>query len=375
MKRLLVLFVVCIMVVSLLAGCGGTTKDATTKDIATDKADAGKAKSKEKKNKLICAIGLHSLSNPYYVTLKEGAEMFVNSLPEGTAELQVMLCEDDDEKEINNVKSLIARGGKDVILFIDPNQAPNVATIAEICEEAGVYWGTVWSTAEDVYPTNYEHYTLYQSQDDEKAGYDIAKEMFNSFDTPGKGKILAIQGKLANTAGINRNKGLERALAEYPDIELLDSQSGEWNSQKAFTITETWLSKYQDVDGIWAANDVMGLAVIQALKARDLNGKVKVVGINAIDGAIEALKDGDMFATVSSNGWLQAGYGLAYPYAAYTGALDVKAMTAEESMIHTAGYLVTADTVDEYEENFIKNKPEYDYTDLKIAVSRPMEIK
>lgn len=364
MKKLLALLVFCTLILGSLAGCSNT-KDTTT----------GSKESSEKKNKLICAIELHSLSNPYYVTLKEGAEMFVNSLPEGTAELQVMLSEDDDEKEINNIKSLIARGGKDVILFIDPNQAPNIATIAEICEEEGIYWSSVWSTAEGVLPTNHEYYSLFQSQDDEQAGYDIAKKMFESLETPGKGKILAIQGRLANTAAINRYNGLKRALKEYPDIELLDSQSGEWSSQKAFTVTETWLSKYQDVDGIWCANDVMALAAIQSLKAKKMNGKVKVVGINAIDGAIQALKDGDMLATVSSNGWMQAFYGLAYPYAAYSGKLDTKTMKPEESMIHTPGYLVTADTVDDYEEKFIKNKPKYDYNALDTCIARPMEIK
>jgi ribose transport system substrate-binding protein len=300
--------------------------------------------------------------------------MFLKSLPEGSAELQVMVCEGNDEKEISNIKSLVARGGKDTILFIDPNQAPNAAVVADICEEAGVYWTSCWSTAEGVYPGQYPHYAMFQSPDDSKSGYDIAIQLFNSFKTPGKGKILAIQGELANSAAINRFKGLQKALVENPGIELLDDQSGAWNPQKALTITESWLSKYKDIDGIWVANDGMALAVIQALKAKGLNGKVKVVGIDAIDDALTAIKDGDPVATVASNGWLQAGYGLAYAYAAYTGKIDPKTMGPEKNMIHTEGKLLTNANLADYENEFIKNKPVYDYNDLEGIILRPMNL-
>lgn len=360
MKKVLSVLFFFTTITSLLVGCSNKNQNSDFR---------------EEKKKLICAIELHSLSNPYYITLKEGAEMFVNSLPKDTAELKVMFSENDDERELKNIKSLIAEGGGDVILFIDSNQASNLSGIAEICEKEGIYWSSVWSTAKGVYPTNYKYYTLFQSQDDEQAGYDIAVEMFDSLKIPGRGKILAIQGRLSNTAAINRYNGLKRALKEYPEIILLDSQSGEWNSEKAFAITENWLTKYREVDGIWCANDDMALAVIKALKSKNLNGKVKVVGINSIDGAVEAIKKGDLLATVSSNGWMQAFFGLAYPYAAYTGKIDTKSMQGEESMIYTPGYLITNDTVDEYEEMFIKNKPKYDYTELGTCVARPMDIE
>jgi ribose transport system substrate-binding protein len=367
--RLVSLAMVVLMVFGMFAGC--TPKPAAP---VSTPAPAPVAEPAKAPAKLLIGVAMHTLSNPYQVQLKEGAEMFLKSLPEGSAELQVMVCEGNDEKEISNIKSLVARGGKDTILFIDPNQAPNAAVVADICEEAGVYWTSCWSTAEGVYPGQYPHYAMFQSPDDSKSGYDIAIQLFNSFKTPGKGKILAIQGELANSAAINRFKGLQKALVENPGIELLDDQSGAWNPQKALTITESWLSKYKDIDGIWVANDGMALAVIQALKAKGLNGKVKVVGIDAIDDALTAIKDGDLVATVASNGWLQAGYGLAYAYAAYTGKIDPKTMGPEKNMIHTEGKLLTNANLADYENEFIKNKPVYDYNDLEGIILRPMNL-
>ena len=368
--RLVALLMVVLMVGGMFTGCAPAAAPAAPA-AAPAPAAAEPAKAPEK---LLVGVAMHTLSNPYQVQLKEGAEMFVKSLPEGSAELQVMVCEGSDEKEISNIKSLVARGGKNTILFIDPNQAPNAAVVADICEEAGVFWTSCWSTAEGVYPGQYPHYAMFQSPDDSKSGHDIAIELFKSFKTPNKGKILAIQGELANSAAINRFKGLQKALEENPGIELLDDQSGAWNPQKALTITESWLSKYKDIDGIWVANDGMALAVIQALKAKGLNGKVKVVGIDAIDDALTAIKDGDLVATVASNGWLQAGYGLAYAHAAYQGKIDPKSMGPEKTMIHTSGKLLTSENLAAYEDEFIKNKPVYDYNDLESIILRPMDL-
>lgn len=53
----------------------------------------------------------------------------------------------------------------------------------------------------------------------------------------------------------------------YPDIEILDSQTAEWNREKAQTVMETFLTKYGDkIDGVYAFDDGMGLGVISALQ-------------------------------------------------------------------------------------------------------------
>ena len=322
---------------------------------------------------LTVAVSMRSTSSEYHMQYVAGAKAFVASLPEGTAVVQMLPCEANDDKQINDIKALIASKGNNVILFVDPNNAPNITAIAEICEDAGVFWTSAWNTPEGINPMNYEYWVAHQSCDGVKQGYDIATTMFDTFDNPQKGKILVMEGMLANTANVARMEGLKQALNENPGIEVLDDQAGDWSTKKALSITETWLSKYSDIDGIWCACDDMALGVLQALRAKGLDKKVKVTGVDGIADAIDAVHNGDLVCTIANNGWMQGGYGAAYAYAAKTGELETASMPKADRMWYTNGYLITDDSYGDYKTNFIDSVPTYDYNDLSYPIARPME--
>ena len=320
-------------------------------------------------------VAIHSTDNEYWNQQAEGVKLFVDSLPAGAAEVQILTCDGDDEKQLNGIKAFIASHGQDALLYVDPSNAPNTAAIAEICEEAGVYWTAVWHLAKGLSPLDYKYFVAYSTPDGVQQGYDIATELFKSFDTPGKGKILAIQGQLGNDSAVNRYAGLQKAMAENPGVELLELQVCDWNAQRALTTTETWLAKYSDFDGIWAANDDMAVGALQALKAKGLNGKVKLVGIDGVSSAFAAIDDGDMICTVASNGFLQGGYGASYVYAAWSGKINTADLPASQRAFYTKGLLVNKDNLAEYRANFVQSVPKYDFTDLKFPILGPFDLE
>jgi len=322
---------------------------------------------------LTIAVSMRSTASEYHMQYVAGAELFAASLPEGTAVVQALPCEGNDDKQINDINALIAAKGDNMILFIDANNAPNITPIAEACEEAGVYWCAAWNAPEGVLPTDYKYWVHFQSCDAVDQGYQIAKALFDSMPTPGQGKICVLEGLLANNANVDRMKGLQKALAEYPGIEVLDDQAGDWETGKALTITENWIAKYGDeMEGIWCACDDMAIGVVQALKAKGMNGKVKTTGVDGTTAAIDLVKSGDLACTIMNNGWLQAGYGAAYAYAAKTGVIDTETMDDTHRMFLTSGFLVTPDTLDEYQKTFVDAAPSYDYTDLDYVIAGPM---
>ncbi len=376
--RLLGTLIALSLVAAMLNGCASSSGTPETQAPAGEKSaaettpsDTAGAASKTAEP-LTVAVSIRSTSSEYHMQYVAGAQAFIDTLPPGTAELQILACEANDDKQINDIKALLASKGKNVILFVDPNNAPNITAIAEACEEAQVYWTSAWNTPEGINPLSYQYWVMHQSCDGVKQGYDIAKTMFDSFETPGKGKVLVLEGMLANTANVDRMKGLKQALEEYPDIEVLDDQAGDWDTKKALSITETWLSKYDDIDGIWCACDDMALGVVQALKAKGLDKKVKVTGVDGVSAAVDAVGTGELVCTIANNGWLQGGYGVAYAYAAYTGKLDPSTMDPGTRMFYTNGYLITADTLPDYTKNFVESVPVYDYDDLNYVIAKPM---
>lgn len=381
-KRLVSIMLTAAICVSSLAGCGSKPQETTAPapDAATeapaaetggDDAEAPAASG----DKLTVAVSIRSMSSEYHMQYVAGAQAFIDSLPEGTAELQVLPCESNDDKQINDIKALIASKGDNMILFVDPNNAPNITSIAELCEEAGVYWVSAWNTPEGINPMSYKYWVAHQACDGVQQGYDLAVNIFDRFEEPGKGKILVLEGMLANTANVERMEGLNKALEEYPDIEVLDDQAGDWDTKKALSITETWLAKYDDIDGIWCASDDMALGVVQALKAKGLDKKVLVTGNDGTTDAVNAVESGEITVTIANNGWLQGGYGVAYAYAAKTGKLDPSSMKPEERMFYTNGIVITGDNVADYKKEYVDSTPVYDYEDLSFPVARPMDIK
>lgn len=370
-------FFLAMIMILAFAGCSTpqeAPQNSATLDGQKDAAPANTA-TDDTAEKVYIGMCIHSVDNEYWLQEAKGGELFASTLPEGSYEVTTLTCDGEDEKQLNGIRAFIGNHGKNAILYVDPSNAPNTAAIAEICEEAGVYWTSVWHLADGLDPNDYEYYVMHQSVDGEKQGYDIAVALFESLETPGKGKILALQGQLGNDSAVERYAGLQKALEEYPDIELLDTQVADWKTQIALNTTETWLSKYEDIDGIWCANDDMALGAIQALKAQQLNGKVKVVGVDGVSEALNAIDAGDLVCTVANNGYLQGGYGIAYAYAAYRGEIKPTELPASQRLFYTEGTFIDKDNLAEYRDTFVDHVPEYDFSDLSFPIARSMEIE
>ena len=139
----------------------------------------------------------------------------------------------------------------------------------------------------------------------------------------GKGGIVALGGIESNVPAIERKAGLQQALDANPDVKLLDFQVANWSATEALEKTNAWLTQFGDeIGGIWAANDDMALAAVEALRADGRAGKVPVTGIDGIQLAVEAILAGEMAGTVAWDPYWQGGMGLSIGFQAKTGKFD-----------------------------------------------------
>jgi ABC-type sugar transport system substrate-binding protein len=91
--------------------------------------------------------------------------------------------------------------------------------------------------------------------------------------------------------------------------------SADWDESKAMRAAGALLRGHPGIDGFFAANDQMALGVARAVARAGRRGPVAVVGVDGIEAALEAIRRGDMSATVSQ-----------YPYT--IGRLGVEACIA-----------------------------------------------
>lgn len=378
------------MLVGLLAGCadnsdpgtetpsggGESTPPATessepageTTDWANFTIDPADIPQEKLDTTLYLAVSIRGLENPYIATINEGMKLFAEYLDSigQKYEMQVLDSQGDSAKEVDNMRQFAAKAGGNAIAYADPNEDTIAYSLAEAMAESGGYLGTAWNKPADVGPTDLNpNWVIHTSPDNVVNGYNIAKALFDSMG--GSGKIFVVEGLLGNTANNSRVEGLEKALAEYPDIEVVAQDTGNWNTDEALALVETWLTQYPDVGGIWCANDNMATGALQALDAVGLKGQVGVCGVDANTDIVEAIANGEATATVSSNGYLQGGYTLAICYAAWTGLLDVEALPAEYREFATPTVLIDSPEAAKEWQSYV---PDFDFSrpfDCRVA--------
>lgn len=130
--------------------------------------------------------------------------------------------------------------------------------------------------------------------------YKVAMYLFKSMG--GKGKVIHIDGVPAAITAQHRKMGFERAVKENPGIEVLASQPGQYRRLPAQQVFENLMQRFPVIDGVVAANDDMAVGIGEALHAAGRGGKTKVVGVDGIPDALQAISDGKMFATGDFSG-------------------------------------------------------------------------
>jgi ribose transport system substrate-binding protein len=80
----------------------------------------------------------------------------------------------------------------------------------------------------------------------------------------GKGNVVALRG-IPTTLDTERMDAFNAVLKQHPDIKLLDAKFANWNRDDAYKVTQDFLTRFKDIDAIWAADDDMAFGAIRAI--------------------------------------------------------------------------------------------------------------
>jgi simple sugar transport system substrate-binding protein len=145
-------------------------------------------------------------------------------------------------------------------------------------------------------------YATHLGSDFVEEGRNAARAMVKLLD--GKGRIIEITGTSGSAPAIDRYKGFREILQDYPDIHIIASADGDFTRARGNEVMADMLELYGDrIDGLYSHNDDMAIGAIKAIESFGLKPgeDIKIVSIDAIRDAFQAMIDGKLNATVECN--------------------------------------------------------------------------
>lgn len=202
----------------------------------------------------------------------------------------VMDAEENNQKQIRQIRELIKR--KVDVLIISPNESDSLTPIAVEAYRAGI--PTIIADRK----INSDEYTSYVGGDSYEIGK-MAGQHASSL-LPDSATILEIWGTKTTSPAIERHQGFIDGLDKSKGFNII-SIEGKWRREIARDETEK-LPSYENIDLVYAHNDVMAIGAREAIIKRDssLIPKIKIMGVDGAfgkDAGLEAIADGRIDAS------------------------------------------------------------------------------
>jgi len=227
-------------------------------------------------------FSISTLNNPFFVTLSEGAKA---NAQEQVAEISIVDAQDDASKQASDVEDLIQQG-VDLIL-INPVDSSAVGSAVESANAAGIPVITVDRTADTGEVVSH-------IASDNVAGGVLAGEYL--LELVGEGaKAAMLEGVAGSSAARDRGEGFLKAVDGK--VDLVSSLTANFDRGEGLTVMENMLQANPEIQAVFAQNDEMALGALEAIQA---TGKdIKVIGFDATDDALAAIKAGKLAASVA----------------------------------------------------------------------------
>lgn len=230
------------------------------------------------------AVGfsVSTLNNPFFVSLSEGAK--AEAEKQGV-KLVVVDAGDDAAKQTNDIEDLISRNVS--VLIVNPVDSDAVAPAVQNAVSKGIKVISVDRVVNGVEVDC-------QIASDNAAGAKMATEYLVELIGEGA-KAAELEGVPGASATIDRGAGFHEAADK--DLDVVASQTANFNRAEGMNVMENILQSCPEVKGVFAHNDEMALGAVEAVLA---SGKdIKIVGFDATEDAVTAVKSGKMAATVA----------------------------------------------------------------------------
>lgn len=294
MKKLISL-ILALAMTATMAACSNTPASSTAPP-ASEQTSSAPAAEKTKVGFVVKVI------NPFFTVMLDGAQKKADELG---IELLVGAASEQTktEEQISIVQDMVSKGVK--AICIAPMDSEALLPCLADAQKAGV---VVINLDNRLNPDTAAELGMdpipFVGVSDADSAYLAGKAICEAIG--GQGEVAIIEGIQSADNAQQRKAGAERAFNEYEGIEIVSSQTANWNAEEALNVVTNILQANPDIKGIFCANDAMSFGAIQAIEAAGKTGQIVVTSIDAEEAAIENVKNGVALATVYNNQDTQA---------------------------------------------------------------------
>jgi ribose transport system substrate-binding protein len=232
-------------------------------------------------------------NNPWRIAQTESMR---NAADENGVEIVITDAQSNTPKQVSDIQDMVAQGAD--VLFIPPREEQGLEPALQSAREAGV---PVFLVDREANAEICEDYIGFMGSNFIEQGERAAEWLVEAKN--GKAKVAELQGTVGASVTADRGEGFKSVIDENSGMEIIASQSGNFNRAEGQNVMEQILGGNPDLDAVYAHNDEMAIGAIQALKdaGRKPGEDVTVVSVDGTRDALQAIIDGDLGATVETN--------------------------------------------------------------------------
>ncbi|MGL4947227.1 MAG: ribose ABC transporter substrate-binding protein RbsB [Cetobacterium sp.] len=222
--------------------------------------------------------------NPFFVTLKEGA---VSKAKEMGHEIVVLDSQNDPSKELGNVEDLLVN--KIDVLLINPTDSDAVVSAVKAANRKKIPVITLDRAS------NGGNIVTHIASDNVAGGELAGNFILEKLDGKSN-KVVELEGIPGTTAARDRGDGFNKAI--NGKLNIVSKQAADFDRTKGLNVMENILQAQSEINAIFAHNDEMALGAFKAIEASGRKDVI-IVGFDATEDAVKAVKDGKIAATVA----------------------------------------------------------------------------
>ena len=186
-------------------------------------------------------------------------------------------------EQANQLQDLLTANKIDTLVIFPFESAALTKPVAQV-KSKGVY-----VTVVDRGLTDTSAQDAYVSGDNTAFGRIPAEYLAKALN--GKGNIVALRG-IPTTIDNERMDAFNAVIKKHPDIKVLDAKHGNWNRDDAFKVMQDYLTRFKEIDAVWAADDDRAVGVLKAIEQGKRKDIKVVFGGAGMKQMVKVLMDG-----------------------------------------------------------------------------------